>query len=347
MAVESLESKLDLSVDLRPFGDLSAIITSCNFWADLSVACEILGVVKIAMDVMQAGDLTLADCFVLFSELGRVLQRNCRRFDADSRTIIFRIYNKIWSDLLNLEDGLVILAYFLNPRYHNQFLKPAIFKDIKIISSKLWYRKGKTKEQLNTLLNEIDRYNQREVGFDLDYHLCSDSPLSWWSKCGYGSEIKELATMLISLSPVSPYFLRSFSVLLPRSGVCKEAGRAFPFTHMENLYELEDQLMYRRGAARRVCVKAAVEKVSLGVDDYKKAPIAVNEACAVVNSVTFDSSMSSGSTGNQGSLDQFCGESLCGLSKVFEEDCPFLQILRGRSPLQSRVHQEPQRHVST
>eukprot|EP00475_Leptophrys_vorax_P024051 TRINITY_DN330_c1_g1_i10.p2 TRINITY_DN330_c1_g1~~TRINITY_DN330_c1_g1_i10.p2 ORF type:complete len:100 (-),score=23.34 TRINITY_DN330_c1_g1_i10:1387-1686(-) len=53
---------------------------------------------------------------------------NCRRFDADCRTIIFGIHNKIWSDLLNLEDGLVISAHFLNSRYRNQFLTPAMLK---------------------------------------------------------------------------------------------------------------------------------------------------------------------------------------------------------------------------
>jgi hypothetical protein len=134
------------NVSLPP--NVASPLTQRSFWEKLESLWKILSPVKTMMDLLEANDSTMADVFSGWVVLGACIAMTT---DLPSRlkSQLISFYNTRFQEMMEVEAGIILLAFFMHPMYHKKCLKSDILQVILKSALGIWKKGAKAKNLQN------------------------------------------------------------------------------------------------------------------------------------------------------------------------------------------------------
>ncbi|CAG8489955.1 4286_t:CDS:2 [Gigaspora rosea] len=154
---------LEHDPDIISSNEVYTILNQGSFYDNLSFMVTILRPIKKSIVQLESRDSTLADCFIYLIKLAATIYRI-----PQNQHVTFRRYciTSINRRLLEFNDEIYYLAYFLHPKFRGCGFKKGQYKKIAKYAGTLWSAFDSKESSLRQFLEQLASYKENEPPFN-------------------------------------------------------------------------------------------------------------------------------------------------------------------------------------
>jgi hypothetical protein len=182
-----------------------------EYFGKVESLSKVLRPVKTMMDLLESDDCTLSDVFSGWIVYGAYLYVT-EDLPRGLKNVLIAGYNKRFKELMEVEYGIALLAFFLNPQFHKRGMKQSNLELMERCAAEIWKRRGKSKQATRMLLIDFKKYWAGLGNWSTeDYNVEEIAPKQFVRALPCSSEFVELWDLCIDIRPHSAGVERFFS----------------------------------------------------------------------------------------------------------------------------------------
>ena len=131
LSCEQVEFNLSLPNNIKE------LLDSHSFWNRLRSFDKLLSPIKTLMDFMEAEDAVLVDVFANWIVIACNLHSLKGEFSGAVYNALIEGFNKRFREVMDVENGIGLLSYFIHPRYHKKGLRGSFARELLYLLSDL------------------------------------------------------------------------------------------------------------------------------------------------------------------------------------------------------------------